>query len=277
MILHNLRLAVIGDLHSGEDRASLPGSAVADLLEGLVQHLNEKIEPDAVIDLGDRLNCSDREADLRNLVKIDSVLSHLQCPVYYICGNHDLENLDSSVYEKVLKRKLENRSLTIKGFRLLLIDSQDPVIDGVGGSVSADSLSWIDTEIGESSEPVIVFTHQALDDQDLEENIHFASMKELAYVENRLEITKLFKKHGNIVAAVNGHLHWHSVSLIDNTVYISVPSFTETWNKYEKIPGAYSVIDFDSGRMTVGNYTMQPSVLTSRVAYSFCGRYSKDF
>ncbi|NLT46582.1 MAG: hypothetical protein GXX80_13905, partial [Thermotogaceae bacterium] len=133
------RLVVIGDLHAGPDRSSLRGTLVNDLLSEWIDFVNKSIEPDAIVELGDRINPVDRESDIRTLREMSIILSRSRCPVYYIPGNHDLDNLTQEEHEEAIGSKLGNRSVELKGLRLLLLNTQDPVVQGVGGMVSDEA------------------------------------------------------------------------------------------------------------------------------------------
>lgn len=262
--MKSARLVVIGDLHAGPDRSSLRGSLVNGLLSEWIDFINESIEPDAIVELGDRLNPVDRESDRRTLGEISGILSRSRSPVYYIPGNHDLDNLTQEEHEKAIVSKLGNRSVVLKGLRLLLLNTQDPVVQGVGGMVSDEALDWLEKEIVASSEENVVFTHQALDEQPLKRNLHFESIENLAYVANKRELLRIFEDSGNVIAAVNGHVHWPSIASDNGILYVSVPSFTDTWNQMRSIPGSFTLIDFSGEEIVVENHMFKPSILMGR-------------
>ncbi len=94
------RLVVIGDLHAGPDRSSLKGTFVETLLGEWIDFVNESIEPDVIVDLGDRLNPVDRESEKRVHEEISGILARSKCPEYYIPGNHDLDNQNQEEHDK---------------------------------------------------------------------------------------------------------------------------------------------------------------------------------
>ena len=258
------RLVVIGDLHAGPDRSSLRGTLVNDLLSEWIDFVNKSIEPDAIVDLGDRLNPVDRESDIRTLGEMSGILSRSRCPVYYITGNHDLDNLTQEEHEKAIGSKLGNRYVVVKGLRLLLLNTQDPIVQGIGGMLSDEALDWLEREIGTTPEKKVVFTHQALDEQPLRRNVHFESIENLAYVVNRRELLRIFEKAGNVIAAINGHVHWPSIAFENGILYVSVPSFTDTWNQMRSIPGSFTLIDFSGEEIIVENHMFRPYILMGR-------------
>ena len=258
------RLVVIGDLHAGPDRSSLRGSLVKGLLSEWIDFVNENIQPDAIVDLGDRLNPVDRENDIKTLREISGILAKSSCPVYYIPGNHDLDNLTQEEHERAIGSKLGNRSVVVKGLRLLLLNTQDPIVQGVGGMVSDEALRWLEKEIVVSSEKKVVFTHQALDEQPLKRNVHFESIENLAYVENKRELLQMFERGENVIVAINGHVHWPSIASENGILYVSVPSFTDTWNQLSSIPGSFTLIDFSGEEVIVENHMFRPSILMGR-------------
>jgi len=262
-ILKKLKILLFGDLHVGINKGNLPGKDALGLLQKFVKYLNDNIKPDLAIDLGDRLNSVDNEGNKKNLNLLASVLSELNCPIKYILGNHDLDNITLKENEEILNTSLSNQMISLEGFRFLLINSQDPIIDGIGGWISEESLSWIEKELKKSSDKFVLFTHQAIDDQSLDGNKNFNNIEKLAFVCNKRAIRDLLNKYSNVIASVNGHLHWSNL-FFEKIPFITVPSFTETWNIYDRVCGAYTIIDFYEGGILVSNYTFQPNVLTSR-------------
>ncbi len=157
------RLVVIGDLHAGPDRSSLRGSLVKGLLSEWIDFVNENIQPDGIVELGDRLNPVDRENDIETLREISGILAKSSCPVYYIPGNHDLDNLTQEEHERAIGRQAWQPIRSGgKDTVLLLFKYAGPIVQGVGGWFQTKHFRWLEKEIVVSSEKKVVFTHQAL-------------------------------------------------------------------------------------------------------------------
>ncbi len=264
------RLVVIGDIHAGVNRSSLPGSSVYHILSEWVSFINQVIKPDVIIDLGDRLNPVDGNSDSEVLREIGNILGNADCPVYFILGNHDLDNLSQREHEEAIGYNLGNRSVQVKDFRLLLVNAQDPVVQGIGGSVSEKTLDWIRNELRNESRRAVLFTHQATNEEKLERNLHFRGIEEFAYVSNRKELLDICEESGDVVAAINGHVHWPSIFVEESILHVSVPSFTDTWNELPNVPGSFTVIDLCEDEISVENYMFKPSILMGR--FTICSK-----
>ena len=59
-----LRLAIVADIHHGEDHYTKKGSAALPLMGEFARFVRDA-RPDAVIDLGDRISDVSRDTDLR--------------------------------------------------------------------------------------------------------------------------------------------------------------------------------------------------------------------
>ena len=83
-----LRLAIITDLHAGHDTGNVKGPLAIDILEEFIATAHN-FEPDAVLELGDRLTDENPQADRARLLELARVFKRLPYPRHHINGNHD--------------------------------------------------------------------------------------------------------------------------------------------------------------------------------------------
>jgi len=264
-----LKIIALADIHIGSNLSTNFGIQEFKTLSKFVEIINRNFKPDCVIELGDRVLGIDLDEDKSNSIKVHNILENIHVPVFYLLGNHDIEKMSIKENEEIYNCSFANRIEYINGFRLLLLNTQDPVVEKIGGSISEEQIKWIRSKLMIKNTPTIIFSHQAIDDQEIISNINFSTIPELAFVRNKKTLRDIFNFSQNVLAVINGHLHWSNIWIKFNVPYISIPSFIETWGKNKKIPGAFSEIIIRSGGIDISFYTINPFLRLSRVSYIY--------
>jgi Icc protein len=83
-----LKIALIADIHHGIDVGTKLGSAALPLLQPFVDWVND-VRPHLVVELGDRINDIDKDADLKFTRDIAHAFGTITAPCVHILGNHD--------------------------------------------------------------------------------------------------------------------------------------------------------------------------------------------
>lgn len=161
-------------------------------------------------------------------------------PVYSLLGNHDRHYLSLEENETILGIKSPYRSVLVKGFRLVFLNTADPVVLDCGGHVSDGQKAWLEREVGAGCEPKLVFGHHAIQIQNQEGNPFFADIRGQEYVDNRADVQKVLEAGSRVLAYCNGHVHWNHFAVKDNIVYASVASLAEAYPEFSHAPGRYS-------------------------------------
>jgi len=264
-----LKIIALADIHIGSNLSTNFGIQEFKTLSKFVEIINKKFKPDCVIELGDRVSSLGLEENKSNSIKLRNILEIIHAPVFYLLGNHDIEEMSVKGNEEIYNCSFANRIEYINGFRLLLLNTQDPVVEKIGGSISEGQIEWLRSKLITKNVPTLVFSHQAIDDQEIISNINFSKIPELAFVRNKKTLRNIFNSSSNVLAVINGHLHWSNIWIKFNVPYISIPSFIETWGKNKKIPGAFSEIIIRSDGIDISFYTINPFLRLSRVSYIY--------
>jgi len=264
-----LKVITLADIHIGSNLSTNFGRQGFETLNKFVEIINRNFKPDCVIELGDRVISLNLEEDKSDSIKLRNILENIHAPVFYLLGNHDIEKMSVKENEEIYNCSFANRIEYINSFRLLLLNTQDPVVEKIGGSISEEQIKWIRSKLIIKNTPTIVFSHQAIDDQEIISNINFSKIPKLAFVRNKDTIRDIFNSSQNVLAVINGHLHWSNVWIKFNVPYISVPSFIETWGKNMKTPGAFSEIIIRSDGIDISFYIINPFLRLSRVSYIY--------
>ena len=78
-----LRIGLITDIHHGPDVDVRLGSAAPELLEKFTRRMRNDFHPDLIVDLGDRINDTDLDADKRRLGDVRRMLEAAGVPILY--------------------------------------------------------------------------------------------------------------------------------------------------------------------------------------------------
>jgi len=222
-----LRIGVVTDIHYGPDVDVRVGSAAADLLGRFTERMRSRFHPEVIVDLGDRINDTGEAADRRGLGTVRRLLEAAEVPVLYALGNHDLANVPASEACAILGKKADYEAFDVGGHRLIVLNSQDPTIERIGGALSDSQLDWLEDELAAGSGPVIVFSHHPLDEQDPARHWYFIDHPQHAHAANRERARRILAASGRVKAVFNGHMHLNTVEVIDGIPYITVMSLVD--------------------------------------------------
>lgn len=236
-----MKLGLLSDVHM----RSADAEAVDRTLRRVVRHFDESYRPDRVVVLGDLIEEeATSEEDVANIRRVMGILGDLDCPVTYLAGNHDVENLSSAELEDVLDQPLWGR---IGETDLLYLDSSAPQYPGARGEVSDEQLAFLDRTLDDLDDPM-VFVHHPIHYHSLAENYWFEEYPERAFCGNKAELGEILDGRG-VRAVFNGHIHE-----TDYTNYRGVDHFTV--NAFNKelpdvgVTGTYAEVTLDE-RLTV--------------------------
>lgn len=176
---------------------------------------------DFAIELGDFKDCNDdgdREGTLGYLRTVERAFSRFNGPRYHVAGNHDFDKI---TYEDFISN-ISNHgdangrlyySFMAGGVKYIVLDACYNNAQGKHYSsgnlnwkvavIPDVELAWLEKELSEGTEPVIVFTHQLLNYWDGETN----DIPEWFMIRNSKEVVSLLEKSGRVLAVLSGHYH----------------------------------------------------------------------
>ena len=142
-------------------------------------------------------------------------------PAYHVLGNHDLDEghskeqaiqafgMPSAYYAKV-----------IQGVRILVLDGNDPgsptAKGGYASYIGKEQRDWLNQQLENSKEPVIVISHQPI--------------AGIYTIDNSVEIQNLLSTHASkIILAVNGHAHVDQFLKVGGVSYLHLNSASYYW------------------------------------------------
>ena len=233
-----VRIAIITDLHHGRDTGKVRGPEALELLSKIVGQIHQ-LEPDAVIELGDRLTDENPPTDRSRLLELAHEFKRLPYPRHHISGNHDM--LPKAEQEAILGANLGNHTAEFQHWTLVFLDSYDGT---TGGLLSGQTLTWLEETLQNSKTPVVVFSHQPLHGQWLEGNPYFESeYREHACAKGAKQARAIIEQSGKVRLCVSGHAHWFDQRIVAGIPYLTLLGPTESHWSDGLACGAWSLLE----------------------------------
>ena len=236
MAEQSVKIGIIADLHH---------ALIHNGLQRLTQFLDAAREADVdfIMELGDfHLLAYDDQtpegkhrrfssAQVKQKIEPLRRFNGFEKPAYHALGNHDC---DYYTYEEILKLyEMEKNyySFHCKGWHFIVLDG-NYFMDADGNYVhyskgqyfkhggklpyvSPDQLTWLEKELRQGDEPVVIFSHQPLFDYP-------ACILNLDDFQSVLSRAKANGR--KIRMCINGHLHVDDLDCVDGTLYYNVNS-----------------------------------------------------
>lgn len=279
-----IKIGVIADLHH---------ALIHNGLQRLTQFLDaaQKANVDFIIELGDfHLLAYDDQtpsgkhrrfspAQVNQKLEPLRRFNNFEKPAYHVLGNHDC---DYWSYEETLKiYEMENNyySFHRNGWHFIVLDG-NYFMDGDGNYVhyskgqyfkhggklpyvSPDQLEWLEKELQQGDEPVIIFSHQPLFDYPA----CILNLQEFQAVLNRAKA-----RGRKIRACINGHLHVDDLDCENGTLYYN----TNSVSAGDWVGKAYAAQRF-SDKIEESNPYLRYIIPYSKALYSIITLDSEGF
>ncbi|HKV45534.1 MAG TPA: HAD-IIA family hydrolase [bacterium] len=246
-----LRLTLIADIHHGHVTETKAGPSALTLLEQSVKAANDA-HPDLSVDFGDRISDLDHDTDMCRLREVAARFRALREPCVHLLGNHDQVNLSIADSESVLGVRFQSRTMDLEGWHLVFwCPSSSPGPHGLY-VLKEDELAWLETDLGRTQGPSIVFTHVPFDSGSMIGNYYFEHSPpgNAGYVNADLA-RHVIRRSGGVVLVVAGHVHWNAINIIDGVPYVTIQSLTETFTTHPHPAAAWARLDVTADTLAV--------------------------
>lgn len=237
-----LILGVVADIHHGAQAGTKCGPAALPLLGEFEQWANRHAL-DMVVELGDRINNVDPQADEQLTRAIAAAFGNIGAPRAHLLGNHDSHDLARTTSENLMQVRFGSWSRDLRGFHLVFWNA-DTCIRGKQKFLfdSAD-LRWLEADLEATTLPTIVFSHLPLDEGSMIGNFYFEKvLAGFAHYGNAAEARDVIERSGKVILCLAGHTHWNARNTIDGIHYVTIHSLTESFTTWPHPSGAYALV-----------------------------------
>ncbi|MBI3986108.1 MAG: metallophosphoesterase [Lentisphaerae bacterium] len=228
-----------------------------DKLRDCIADFNARNLPMAV-NLGDSIDAvADKAMELRFLAAVREVTATFHGERVTVLGNHDLVTLTKEEFLRLYgAREPAYHSFDRQGFHFVVLDGncRQDGSDFTPGNfhwddawISEAQMAWLarDMEIHRNM-PVIVFTHENLDDR------LWNDLPDPHLVRNAPAVRRIFERHGNVRAVFQGHHHDGPCATLRGIPYIGSAAMVVGPGRENN---AYAVVSLESdGAITVEGF-----------------------
>jgi predicted phosphodiesterase len=258
------KIAFISDTHIGPSghykgvRRKLTEFAEPYLM-AFAQHVRESGGYDAVLQLGDLIEDETPALDRDRFSKGVQLLAQCNAPVHHVIGNHDTARLAAGELLTLLNRPSHFYAFDAAGMHVVILHT----VQHEGRIVLPDEqVDWLRDDLAGTLLPVLVCSHHSFADQELRGNPWFEGAPTACLVDNRAEVRALLRDAGNVIAVVNGHLHWNHVDWHDGIPCITVQSAVENCDDAGTPAHTWGEIEIDANRFTLRQFGNTPFEVT---------------
>lgn len=237
-----LRLAVVADIHHGENSFTKKGSEALPLMAEFRRFVAEA-RPDAVIDLGDRISDRDHATDLRLEQEVADAFAAIAAPRFHLCGNHDRDHLTVAENEAILGQPLGHRTVDLGDWRLVLW-AADSKIHRPGGFVLTEAdLLWLAATVNAADRPLAIMSHVPLSGHAQTGNYYFERNPEFSTYPGAERARAVLRQARVPVICLSGHVHWNTLTTVDGIPHLTLQSLTESFTTMPRPAGAWGLLE----------------------------------
>jgi Icc-related predicted phosphoesterase len=254
-----LRIAVVTDIHHGEDSHTKKGSAALRLIADFARFVDD-IRPDAVLELGDRISDRDRDADLVLAREVADAFRAVNATRYHVCGNHDRDFLTVADNEAAFGQSLANQIVDLGDWRLVLWRADTMIRRPAEGSrfhLEDSDLDWLREAVATAAKPLIVASHVPLSGQSQISNYYFERNTHVATYPDLARVHAVLRQAAVPVICLAGHVHWNSLTFVDAIPHITLQSLTETCTTGGEAAAAWGLLEIDSTNISWRAYGIE--------------------
>lgn len=251
-----VRAAVITDIHYGHDHGWRLGTKAPRLMTKFVKEVNE-LQPDCVVDMGDRISRRNAEEDRTWMAELKTYFNQLAAPVHHLIGNHDLRYLTRQENEEITGSPGTSYSHDIGGYHFVFWNPN--VNNGdTGLKLDPEDIDWLKADLAANGKPAVLFCHVPFDNDELDNDRALTESEKVTgiitnrYYYKEAPCIREILETGNVILAMGGHRHMNRHREINGIHYFTQQSLTNKYRKKHRMPtGTWTTLDIEDGNITI--------------------------
>jgi len=218
-----IKIIQITDIHMlANEESEIYGINPFSLLNNLIESIRLIEDIDCIIITGDIANRGDYEA----YIFVNNLLKEMNCPIYWLQGNHDLSEVMLQVSNKVTIKS--DKSFIIKNTKFILLqsvmrDEGDLSTNKARGYLFDYEMSFLKRELEENNfDNCVVALHHP--------PVLSNSWADRRILDNRLDFINLLEKFPKVKLVLYGHQHIAQQTIVNGINYICSPPTSFHYN-----------------------------------------------
>lgn len=268
LLMSAIRIAIVADIHHGQDSFTKKGTAALPLMADFARFVAET-EPDAVVDLGDRISDENHDADLRLEREVAEAFRPIGRPLFHLCGNHDRDHLSVAENADILGQDLASTIVDL-GDWLLVLWRADTLIRRPGGFVLPEAdLLWLAGVLRTAKKPIAVVSHVPISGHSQTGNYYFERNPDSAtYPGGAERVRALLRAAPMPLVWVSGHVHWNTLTMVDGVPHLTLQSLTETFTTHPEPAASWGLLELSDAILwrAFGVDTFEAKITASEAA-----------
>ncbi|MDA3802643.1 MAG: metallophosphoesterase [Patescibacteria group bacterium] len=261
-----MKFAILTDIHLEETRLKkliriikgvlrFINKDVKKYIDEFVMEMKNNVKPEFIVVLGDLVFECDKKNDMKSIEYIVKELNKLDCPVYYVAGNHDLKNITEDELAKLFNQDKLYYSFDSNNYHFICLYSEEVKDKSI--RIKEEQLDFLKNDLDKTDKKTITFVHHGLADQDLTGNPWFEGKPQRCLIANREEVRSILENSGKVISSFNSHLHWDRKHVHNNIPYYTIQSLIENEDDKGIASEAHAVVNVEEDKVDVkikGNY-----------------------
>jgi predicted phosphodiesterase len=217
--------ATIADSHIGKgtfcnDLRFIKAIRIADrLLDNYVRDINSHVpDVDFVIHLGDVTETG----TAGEFAKAKRIMDRLECPSYWVVGNHDNFQSDNKRnWKSSAGTESTYYTFDYKGYHFIVVDCTPNPYNPQTIACDSTLRAWVSKDLAvHCDNPALLFSHYNLWERSWGAN--FDTTGRYPEYRGMAELREVLERAGNVVAVISGHVHANRVEVHRGIYYIDI-------------------------------------------------------
>lgn len=255
-----LRLAVVTDLHFGEDDYDRLGSQIQPHINAYLHSANMA---DAGIVMGDLISAKSRKQDCMHMKALCESFRKAAMPFYYVIGNNDVKFLSRNSFSRITGSSSESYSVDIHDWHIVVLNPDVATYDLEGPSLTKrNTLEWLRADLENTKNDTIVISHLPLSNQEHDKVFaHYQmtngnTLRVWYHYPQAIEARKIMSQSGKVRLCLAGHGHRDEHRVIDDIHYITQQSMAQAGPDLRPI-GRFLILEIKDKKISLdwhGNF-----------------------
>jgi predicted phosphodiesterase len=273
-----MKIAIINDVHIGpklEYGGSVRASShmAEEALVRTIEHIAKNHSPDLLVNLGDLIRSQNLESDIKRYKSGIHCFHSSKSPVLHMIGNHEIKCMSPDQVMQIWKEAGINQksygTMSLGPLRLVWVGlTMDPSNKKLH-YLPQDQMEWLRSTLSNTKAPTLLFSHCALDAQNLKGNFFYETFEagdsSGFFLRNQDAVRKILGESGCVKAVIQAHLHHFYSKTNEGITYITCPALADNIcgpNIPNNVPEIYTLITIENEKLIVKAYSRE---------YSFAG------
>ncbi len=257
-----MKIAIITDIHHGPlSHNKKAGWSALPVVDRFVDHARA-IGADLLLDLGDHISDTTREADRAVMAEVVERLARFEGERVHVLGNHDVANLSIEDNEEIFGSSMRSRVVDLGALRLIAWQPDVRLIRGKGFNPAQPHLEWLVEALLADERPAIIATHVPVSGHSQVGNYYFEGAPEYATYPDHAEVRRAVEETGRAAMWLSGHVHWNTLTNVRNVKHITVQSLSERFTTGEDPAEAFAELEIADGRFALRVHGNDPIELS---------------